>query len=260
MAINNSGWHRLASKLEADLKEDLMEFLEENPNPADTAVHEWAEERGYEVDDIEEVVYEIATDHVQMGEDSEDEDDSEDDDDEDSEEEEWEDEVEGGLADDKEPGDYDLDQLLKGIEVEFEHTDKPELALEIAMDHLEEQDDYYDELAKMEDKIKKESHKVAQGESYEDAVKGIAIEVFNETRRSNLDASELVSLAIDGSDYTKFVEASMEVLLNSENSNAIFDSGNDLDTSKGWQGVLNQMAYQAMEADVWEALKGLGIV
>ena len=75
-----------------------------------------------------------------------DETDDEVDDSEDSEEE----ELEGGLADDEDPEKYDLDQLLKGIEVEFEHTDNPEQALEIAMDHLEEQDDYYDDLEEME--------------------------------------------------------------------------------------------------------------
>jgi len=56
----------------------------------------------------------------------------------------------GGLADEKEPSDYDPYQLTTGIEVEMEHTDDPEMSREIAMDHLEEIPDYYDRLEKME--------------------------------------------------------------------------------------------------------------
>ena len=59
--------------------------------------------------------------------------------------------IEGGLADGKEPIDYDADQIAKGIKVEMEHTDDPKTALEIAMDHLEEIPDYYDHLEQMED-------------------------------------------------------------------------------------------------------------
>jgi hypothetical protein len=34
-------------------------------------------------------------------------------------------------------------QLQDGIEIEMEHTDNPEIAKEIAMDHLTERPDYY---------------------------------------------------------------------------------------------------------------------
>lgn len=43
-----------------------------------------------------------------------------------------------------------LDQLEKGIKVEFEHTSDEELSREIALDHLLELPDYYDRLADME--------------------------------------------------------------------------------------------------------------
>ncbi len=42
------------------------------------------------------------------------------------------------------------EQLKKGIEVEMEHTNDPEKAREIALDHLTEKADYYDALAKVE--------------------------------------------------------------------------------------------------------------
>jgi hypothetical protein len=44
-----------------------------------------------------------------------------------------------------------IKQVSKGIEVEYEHTDDPDKAREIAMDHLKEIPDYYDRLEKMED-------------------------------------------------------------------------------------------------------------
>jgi hypothetical protein len=74
----------------------------------------------------------------------------------------WEDKLKGGLADQKTPNDYNQRQLRKGIEVELEHTDDPDIATEIAMDHLEESKDYrrktdggkyYDRLERMEENI-----------------------------------------------------------------------------------------------------------
>lgn len=58
--------------------------------------------------------------------------------------------IPGGVADDADIGTYDADQVLKGMEVEMEHTDDPKVALEIAMDHLEEFGDYYTRLDGME--------------------------------------------------------------------------------------------------------------
>lgn len=96
----------------------------------------------------------------------------------------WVDKLPGGLADGKTPSDYCKQQLEKGTRVEMEHTDDPEIAKEIAMDHLEESEDYarqdkpgrglgigrslglgrnrgrggkyYDKLERMEDKIEEE--------------------------------------------------------------------------------------------------------
>lgn len=76
-------------------------------------------------------------------------------------------EIEGGLADqgtvdqidniedlanDKaDPNEFLPNQIIKGMEVEMEHTNDPRQALEIAMDHLVEIPDYYDHLDDMED-------------------------------------------------------------------------------------------------------------
>jgi len=58
--------------------------------------------------------------------------------------------VQGGKADDKDPVDFDSNQIMIGMGVEMEHTDDPKIALEIAMDHLMEIPDYYTRLNKME--------------------------------------------------------------------------------------------------------------
>ena len=58
--------------------------------------------------------------------------------------------IPGGLADKKQPEDFDQEALKKGLKVELEHTSDSDIALEIAMDHLSEDPLYYDKLAKME--------------------------------------------------------------------------------------------------------------
>jgi hypothetical protein len=52
--------------------------------------------------------------------------------------------------------DYDPEQLKMGIEIEMEHTDNPEIAEQIAKDHLNEIKDYYARLIKMEKEAKAE--------------------------------------------------------------------------------------------------------
>ena len=57
-------------------------------------------------------------------------------------------------------------QIEKGIEIEMEHTDSEEKAVEIAMDHLSEFPDYYDRLDEMEKQAKadlKEKQKRCRG-------------------------------------------------------------------------------------------------
>lgn len=56
----------------------------------------------------------------------------------------------GGLADKRKESDFDKKELAKGIRTEMEHTDDPQIAKEIAMDHLTEDPKYYTKLAKME--------------------------------------------------------------------------------------------------------------
>jgi len=69
--------------------------------------------------------------------------------------------IPGGLAKDKKPEEFDPKALAKGIDIEMEHTDDPNVAREISMDHLTESPVYYDELEKMEKKIEKQANQLA---------------------------------------------------------------------------------------------------
>jgi hypothetical protein len=129
-----------------DIKGEVIQFLKDNPDPEDEEFHEWAEENGYNIHEVEDIMYQLATDHVEEGSDEED-------------------QLQGGRADDVPDEDLPMEQLLKGIKVEMEHTDDEDLAKEIATDHLEEFDDYYDALAEMEDDLRKKG----QGRGGEDA-------------------------------------------------------------------------------------------
>ena len=56
------------------------------------------------------------------------------------------DQMPGGKADKMKPTDFDKEKLMKAIHVEMEHTDDISLAMEIGMDHLAEDPNYYDKL------------------------------------------------------------------------------------------------------------------
>jgi len=58
--------------------------------------------------------------------------------------------IEGGLAEGMHNSQFDPNSLHKGMLVELEHTNDPEVAEEIAKDHLVEDSEYYEKLAKME--------------------------------------------------------------------------------------------------------------
>lgn len=61
----------------------------------------------------------------------------------------------GGIGDDTDEDDVDQDELEMGEEVELEHTNDRNIAREIALDHLTEDDHYYSHLKEMEKKYQK---------------------------------------------------------------------------------------------------------
>lgn len=83
------------------------------------------------------------------------------------------DKINGGFGDGQPDKNYDPEQLNKGIEVELEHTDDPQIAKEIAKDHLQESKDfkngkggkYYNKLEDLEDNVKEELTKAEKIEA-----------------------------------------------------------------------------------------------
>ena len=61
---------------------------------------------------------------------------------------------------------YILDQLRAGIRVEREHTDQFEVAMEIALDHLNERPDYYEVLKSAEKKKITKNERLDKEEKY----------------------------------------------------------------------------------------------
>lgn len=59
------------------------------------------------------------------------------------------DQIPGGKGDKAKPSDFNLKQVLQGILVELEHTKDEMKALEISLDHLSEDPEYYTKLKKV---------------------------------------------------------------------------------------------------------------
>lgn len=81
------------------------------------------------------------------------------------------DSIKGGRADKANPSDFDKKELKIGIEVEMEHTDSKEKALEIAMDHLAEDPHYYSKLVKADLVDEPKALKLAKEGSWDKGVR-----------------------------------------------------------------------------------------
>lgn len=111
----------------------IMNFFRENPNPSDSLVHQVAEKhikagRIKDVHEFEDAIY-AALSSLVPPEGSL---------------------IPGGKTDLPKPEDVDHEELAMGIEVEKEHTDREDIAEEIALAHLQELPNYYTLLKKME--------------------------------------------------------------------------------------------------------------
>jgi len=115
------------------VKSEVIKFLKENPNPQDADLHKWAEEKQYDVHEIETLIYTFATKYVQF--------------------------LTGGNSPGKiKKEDIDPEELKRGMEVESEHTPDEESQIKIVLDHEVEapNKDYYKYLDKMEAEMKGE--------------------------------------------------------------------------------------------------------
>lgn len=46
------------------IKDAIVQFLKDNPNPTDEQVHAWSTERGWDYTEVEEVLYQMATKYI----------------------------------------------------------------------------------------------------------------------------------------------------------------------------------------------------
>jgi hypothetical protein len=100
----------------------VAEFLVDHPDPDDEEMHEWAEENGIPVDDVEKAAYFLATRYAKL--------------------------LLGGKSKGvMHPEAMDQETLKKAIKIEMEHTDDPLTALKIVCDHVHEHLDYYEDHA-----------------------------------------------------------------------------------------------------------------
>ena len=121
-----SGSRILREQSESSLKAKIKKWFIDNPYPKDTEFHKFAEDTlKMEPDKAETIAYAILSDYLKIGKHQKD-----------------------------SATKYDHKQIKMGIGVEKEHTDNPEIAVEIAKDHLSEISDYYTRLKKMEDEAK----------------------------------------------------------------------------------------------------------
>jgi hypothetical protein len=65
--------------------------------------------------------------------------------------------LKGGKGDNRSLKDFDKEQIQMGLDVEMEHTSTPSIALEIVLDHLSENPEYYTYLKDMEKSFGKNS-------------------------------------------------------------------------------------------------------
>jgi hypothetical protein len=124
-----------------------------------------------------------------------------------------EDELDGGNADDltieklakkhKTKVENIINQLIKGIEVEKEHTNEVNLAMEIAMDHLSEDPKYYDKLEKIESH--KEESKEATGAASAGAYVGPLFGPMKKERKS--DTKPKGGIVDENKGYSKFLKS-----------------------------------------------------
>ncbi len=128
--INQKDLLEKLPKQQGSLKDKVIAFLSENPNPVDSVLHKWADEQKLDVHQVETEIYKLATTMVKF--------------------------LTGGMSVQKgiSSKGVDANELKMGIGVEKEHTTDPDTAERIATDHLSEIPDYYTRLKKMEDEAK----------------------------------------------------------------------------------------------------------
>jgi hypothetical protein len=118
---------RLVEQEDPHLIKIVRNFFVKHDSPKDADVHAFADKIGVPYERVETMAYKLLSSLLQLG-----------------------------RHRDIEDEQFDAEQLNIGIQVEKEHTDDPEIAKEIAKDHLAECPKYYKFLDKMEKECKGE--------------------------------------------------------------------------------------------------------
>lgn len=101
----------------------IIDLLKKNPSPEDSTVHKLSDDLGIDTHKFEAMIYKMCGSFWGNGR-----------------------ALDKGITE----KDVDKKELEMGIKVEMEHTDDPEMAKRIALDHLAELKNYYSLLLKME--------------------------------------------------------------------------------------------------------------
>lgn len=107
-------------KEQENIEQKIVEFFSKNSNPTDEQVHSFANQEKIDEHKFEEIIYSILGSFFNKGLSS------------------------------TYKGEYDPEELQKGIKIEMEHTSNSFIATKIAKDHLAEMKDYYTKLATIE--------------------------------------------------------------------------------------------------------------
>lgn len=106
----------------------------------------------------------------------------------------WVDHIVGGNAEGADPNQFDLEQLAEGVKEEMEHTSDPNVAAEIAMDHLIQDPDYYKKLKLVEAAGQEKEERVAKVAAAKQAGITLAHQLMKEAGLFN-NAGQMLSQA-----------------------------------------------------------------
>lgn len=118
----------------------------------------------------------------------------------------WRNRLVGGKADDKEPSDFNNDDVRIGTAVEREHSNNPDIATEIAIDHISENPFYYDQLISSGIADEKDAinlyNKLKSDEDREKAEQDILnnMEIENDEEDNIEDEGEEIDIEDEGED------------------------------------------------------------
>ena len=162
---------------------------------------------------------------------------------------------------------YVEDRIIKGVRFSWDPMvgwvwekggQDGELGLDLNVSNDELYSAYLDTPISFMDEARKSADSLKE---YWADVRAIAEEIKDEVKSGQMSGDEVygrVHENVDGSQWIIYYGRKLDVLQSSSNSDAIDNAGVGIDTSKGWQNILTQVAYFAMVQDVMDELESIG--